>query len=120
MPNDCVHYLCLGYTSDPHNVPFCQNRTVPTMFTVTCQFNSTSFLPNWLVTGLSTMSDQTIYPSVTTGPFIPKGRVGESTLTVNSQEVTVGTCFQCAITLISGSVPIQFRSMPGCVTAVGE
>ena len=66
------------------------------------------------------MSDQTINPTVTTGPFIPQGGAGESTLTVNSQEVKVGTCFQCIITVIIDGMVTSFRSMPGCVTAVGE
>ena len=92
------------------------------MFTVTCQYNSTVTLPNWLVTGLATMPDQTISPDVTSGPFIPQGRalpggVGESTLTVNSQGVTAATCFQCVISILGGG---NFRSKQGCVTAVGE
>ena len=64
----------VGYTTDPQNVPFCENQQVPTMFTVTCQYNSTSFLPSWVVTGLASMSNQTISPSVTSGPFIPQAR----------------------------------------------
>ena len=68
------------------------------------------------------MSDRTISPDVTSGPFIPQGRplpggVGESTLTVNSQEVTATTCFQCVILTIGGG---NFRSNQGCLTAVGE
>ena len=112
----------VGYTSDPQNVPFCENQPVPTMFTVTCQYNSTSFLPTWLVTGLASMSNRTISPQDTSGPFIPQGRVlpvgvGESTLTINSQEVTATTCFQCVILTLGGG---NFRSNQGCVTAVGE
>ena len=92
------------------------------MFTVTCQYNITIILPTWLVTGLASLSDQTISPSVTCGPFIPQGRalpgrVGESTLTVNSQEVTAATCFQCVISTVGGG---SIRSKRGCVTAVGE
>ena len=68
------------------------------------------------------MSNRTISPSVTSGPFIPQGRalpggVGESTLTVNSQEVTAATCFQCVISTVGGG---NIRSNQGCVTAVGE
>ena len=68
------------------------------------------------------MSDQTVSPDVSSGPFIPQGRVlpggvGESTLTVNSQEVTAATCFQCVISTIGGG---NFRSRVGCVTAFGE
>ena len=68
------------------------------------------------------MSNRSISPSVTSGPFIPQGRslpggVGESTLTVNSQEVTVTTCFQCVISTLGGG---NIRSKQGCVTAVGE
>ena len=120
----CV-YICsmhVGYTLDPQNVSFCENQPVPTMFTMTCQYNSTSFLSTWLVTGLALMPDQTISHSVTRGPFIPQGRVlpggvGESTLTVNSQEVTAATCFRCEILTLGGGI---FRSNQGCVTAVGE
>ena len=86
------------------------------MFTVTCQYNSTSLIPSWLVTGLATTSDMAVGPCMTTGSFIPQGGVGESTLTVNSQEVIEGTCLRCAIVSTSGT----FRSIPGCVTAVGE
>ena len=68
------------------------------------------------------MSNRTISPDETSGPFIPQGRalpggVGESTLTVNSQEVTATTCFQCVISTLGGG---NFRSNQGCVTAVGE
>ena len=68
------------------------------------------------------MSNRTISPEVTSGPFIPQGRalpsgVGESTLTVNSQEVTETTCFQCVISTVGGD---NFRSKQGCVTPVGE
>ena len=120
----CVYFCSMhvGYTSDPQNVSFCQNQPVPAMFTVTCQYNSTIILPNWLVTGLVSMSDRTISPSVTSGPFIPQRRalpsgVGESSLTVNSQEVTAATCFQCVISTIgSGNI----GSKQGCVNAVGE
>ena len=66
------------------------------------------------------MTNRTIAPTMTTGPFMARGGVSESTLTVNSQEVTVGTCFQCEIIVVSEGVPTPFRSMPGCVTAVGE
>ena len=112
----------VGYTSDPRNVPFCDNQLVQTMFSVTYQYNSTILLPNWLVTGLASMSDQTISPSVTSGPFMPQARtlpggVGESTLTVNSQDVTAATCFQCVISTVGGG---NIRSRQGCVTAVGE
>ena len=112
----------VGYTSDPQNVPICENQPVPTMFTMTCQYNSTIILPSWVVTGLASMPDRSISPDVTSGPFIPQGRplpggVGESTLTVNSQEVTATTCFQCVISTIGGG---NFRSNQGCVTAVGE
>ena len=120
----CVFFCSMhvGYTSDPQHVPFCENQTVPTMFTMACQYNSTIILPTWLVTGLASMSDRTIRPDVTSGPFIPQGRalldgVGESTLTVNSQEVTAATCFQCVISTIGGS---NIKSRQGCVTAVGE
>ena len=112
----------VGYTSDPQNVPFCENQLVPTMFTVTCQYNSTIVLPNWVVTGLASMSNRTISPDVTSGPFIPQGRalpdgVGESTLTVDSSAVTATTCFQCVISTVGGG---NIRSKQGCVTAVGE
>ena len=68
------------------------------------------------------MSDRLISPGETSGPFILQGRaipgeVGESTLNVNSQEVTAATCFQCSISTIGGG---NFRSKQGCVTAVGE
>ena len=68
------------------------------------------------------MSDRTISPDETSGPFIPQGRAlpggfSESTLTVNSQEVTATTCFQCSISTAGGG---NFRSKQGCVTAVGE
>ena len=120
----CV-YICsmhVGYTSDPRNVPFCENQPVPTMFNVTCQYNSTIVIPTWLVTGLASMSGITSISDMTSGPFIPQGRplpggVGESTLTVNSQEVTAATCFQCVISTLGGG---NFRSKQGCVTAVGE
>ena len=67
------------------------------------------------------MPDQTISPSVTSGPFIPQGRalpgrVAESTLTVHSQDVSATTCFQCLISTLGGNI----RSNQGCVTAVGE
>ena len=67
------------------------------------------------------MSNRTIIPSLTSGPFIPQhrplpGGVGESTLTVNSQEVTAATCFQCVISTVDGN----FRSKQGCMTPVGE
>ena len=112
----------VGYTTDPQNVPFCENQPVLTMFAVTYRYNSTSFLPNWLVTQLASMSDRTIIPGETSGPFIPQGRalpgeVAESTITVNSQEVTATTCFQCVISTIGGG---NFRSNQGCVTALGE
>ena len=112
----------VGYTTDPRNVPFCENQPVPTMFNVTCQYNSTIVLPNWEVTGLASMSDQTIGSTVTSGPFIPQGRalpgeVSESTLTVNSQELTATTCFQCVISTVVGG---NIGSKQGCVTAVGE
>ena len=112
----------VGYTRDPRNVPFCENQPIPTMFTVTCQYNSTIISPTWLVTGLASMSNRTISPDVTSGPFIPQGRplpggFAESTLSVNSQEVTAATCFQCVITILGGGT---FRSNQGCVTAVGE
>ena len=120
----CVYFCSMhvGYTSDPRNVPFCENQPVPTLFTVTCQYNSIIALPTWLVTGLGSMPHRTISPSVTSGPFIPQGGplpggVGESTLTVNSSDVTVTTCFQCVISTLGGS---SFRSKLGCVTAVGE
>ena len=120
----CVSYCSMHveYTIDPENVPFCENQPVPTMFNVTCQYNITIVLPTWLVTGLASMSDLTISPGVTSGPFIPQGRalpggVGESTLTVNSQEVTATTCFQCIILTIGGG---NIRSNQGCVTAVGK
>ena len=120
----CV-YNCsmhVGYTSDPQNVSFCENQPVPTMFNVTCQYNSTSFIPTWLVTGLASTSDPTSFREETSGPFVPQGRplpsgVAESTLTVNSQEVTAATCFQCVISTLTGG---NFRSKQGCVTAVGE
>ena len=68
------------------------------------------------------MPDQIISPTVTSGPFIPQDRalsggVGESTLIVNSQEVTVATCFRCSISLTGGD---NILSNQGCVTAVGE
>ena len=68
------------------------------------------------------MSDRTISLDMTSGPFILQGRaipgeVGESTLTVNSQEVTAATCFQCVISTLGGG---DFRSKQGCVTAVGK
>ena len=68
------------------------------------------------------MSNRTIRPDVTSGPFIPQGRalpggVGESTITVNSQDVTEATCFQCVISTIGGG---NFRSNQGCMTPVGE
>ena len=112
----------VGYTSDPQNVPFCENQPVQTTFNVTCQYNSTIVLPNWLVTGLASISDRTVSPSVTSGPFIPQGRalpggVSESTLTVNSQELTAATCFQCVISTVGGG---SSGSKQGCVTAVGE
>ena len=119
-------YFCsmhVGYTSDPRNVSFCENQPVPTMFTVTCQYNSTIIVPNWLVTGLASMSDPTIISrGVTSGPFISQSRqvtvgVSESTLTVNSQEVTATTCFQCSISTVGSG---NFRSNQGCVTTVGE
>ena len=120
----CVSYCSMHveYTLDPQNVPFCENQLVPTMFNVTCRYNSTSFLPSWLVTGLATMSNRTISPDETSGPFIPQARLlpggsGESTLTINSQEVTATTCFQCAISTLGGD---NFRSKQGCVTIVGE
>ena len=120
----CVYFCSthIGYTSDPQNVPFCENQPVRTMFTVTCQYNITIVLPTWLVTGLVSMSNRTISPDVASGPFIPQGRVlpsgvGESTLTVNSQEVTSTTCFQCVISTLGGG---NFRSNQGCVTAVGK
>ena len=120
----CV-YICsmhVGYTLDPQNLLLCENQTIPTMFTMTCQYNSTSFLSTWLVTGLASMTNRTISPQDTSVSFIPQGRVlpggvGESTLTVNSQEVTAITCFQCAISTLGGA---NFRSKQGCVTAVGE
>ena len=67
------------------------------------------------------MSNRTIIPSVTSGPFIPQGRVlpggvSESTLAVNSQEVTAATCFQCVISTNDGN----FKSKQGCMTPVGE
>ena len=122
MAQDCVHYLHVGYTTDPQNVSFCGNQSVPTMFTVTCQYNSTIVLPTWLVTGLASMSNRTISPSVTSGPFIPQGRalpggVGESTLTINSGDVTEATCFQCVISTIGAG---NIGSKQGCVTADGE
>ena len=119
----CVYFCSMhvGYTSDPQNVPFCENQPVPTMFNVTCQYNSTIVLPSWVVTGLASMSNQTITPGGTSGPFISQARaipggVSESTLTVNSQDVTATTCFQCVIVTIGGN----FRSNQGCVTAIGE
>ena len=120
----CV-YICsmhVGYNTDPQNVSFCENQLVPTMFTVTCQYNSTIVLPTWLVTGLASMSNRTISPSVTSGPFIPQGRalpggVAESTLTVNSQEVTATTCFRCVISIVGGD---NIASRQGCVIAVSE
>ena len=120
----CV-YICsmhVGYIIDPQNVPFCENHPVPTMFSVTCQYNSTIVLPIWLVTGLASMSDRTIRPDETSGPFIPQGRalpggVGESTLTVHSSDVTAATCFQCVISTIGGG---NIGSKQGCVTALGE
>ena len=124
----CVYFCSMHveYTSDPQNVPFCENQPVPTMFTVTCQYNSTIILPSWVVTGLASMPDPTIIrPEVTRGPFIPQGRalpsgVGESTLTVNSQEVTVTTCFKCLIQTIDSRVFRNFRSNQGCVTVNGQ
>ena len=119
----CVlFYMHVGYTSDPWNVPFCENQPVPTMFNVTCQYNNTIVLPSWVVTGLASMSERTISPSETTGPFIPQSRalpggVGESTLTIDSSDVTAATCFQCAIVTVGGG---DIRSNQGCVTAVGE
>ena len=65
------------------------------------------------------MTNMTIAPTMTTGPFMAQGGDGESNLSVNSQEVTVGTCFQCEIIVVSDGVPTPFRSMPGCVTSVG-
>ena len=68
------------------------------------------------------MSNRTISPSETTGPFIPQSRalpggVGESTLTVDSSDVTAMTCFQCVIATVGGG---NFRSNQGCMTPVGE
>ena len=68
------------------------------------------------------MPDQSIRPDETSGPFIPQaraltGEIGESTLTVNSQDVAEATCFQCAISTIGGG---NFRSNQGCMTPVGE
>ena len=112
----------VGYTIDPRNVSFCENQPVPTMFTVTCQYNSTSFIPTWMVTGLASMPDPTSFREETSGPFVPQGMplpsgVGESTLTVNSSDVTAATCFQCVISTLGGG---NFRSKQGCMTAVGE
>ena len=120
----CVFFCSMhvGYTTDPRNLPFCENQPVPAVFNVTCQYNNTIVLPTWLVTGLASMSNRTIIPDVTSGPFISQGRalpggVGESTLTVNSQDVTETTCFQCVITTIGGG---DIGSRQGCITAVGE
>ena len=120
----CVYFcfMHVGYTSDPQNLLICENQPVPTMFTVTCQYNSTSFLPTWVVTGLASTPDRSLRPDATSGPFIPQARalpggVGESNLTVNSQEVTATTCFQCVISTLGGG---NFRSNQGCVTAVGK
>ena len=68
------------------------------------------------------MPDRTISPGVTSGPFVPQaralpGEVSESNLTVNSQEVTATTCFQCETSTIGGGI---FRSNQGCITAAGE
>ena len=105
----------------PQDVPFCEGQPFPTAFSVTCQCNST-FFPNWLVTGLATMSDLIISPGTSMPPFLPQfeymGQLGitVSTLNVTSPDVREGTCFQCQLTTLSG----VFRSKQGCVTAVGE
>ena len=115
--------LHVGYNSTlPQDVPFCKNERPPTAFIVTCQYNSTVFLPNWLVTGLATMSNLTIAPTMPMPPFFPQAEVmGQfgmtvSTLNVTSPDVREGTCFQCEIATSSG----VFRSKQGCVRAVGE
>lgn len=86
------------------------------MFTVTCQYNGTIFAPDWLVTGLATLPDQEIRIGMTTGPFIYYYLVAESTLTVSSEEVREGTCFQCEISTSRG----LYTSKQSCVTAAGE
>lgn len=87
------------------------------MFTVTCQFNGTNILPVWQVTGLATPEEVTISTSGGTGPFIRQGVIGETTLTVNSENIRNGSCFQCEFTLADDSV---LSSKKGCVTAVGK
>ena len=94
------------------------------MFNVNCQYNSTLFSSNWIVTGLAEMGIVSIAPSVTAGPFIPStsllGEGAQSTLSVNSQNVENGTCFQCEITTGLGMEQRTFISRRGCVSAVGE
>ena len=115
--------LHVGYNSTlPQDVPFCKNEPLPIAFSVTCQYNNTFVLSNWLVTGLATMSDLIIVPSTSMPPFLPQLEFMEktgmivSTLNVTSPDVREGTCFQCEIVTVNG----VFRSKQGCVTAVGE
>ena len=112
------NFLSAAFNSTvPQDVPYCAEEEVRTMFTVRCQYSGNNDIaPNWQVSGLATMMDQTIASSMSTGPFITQGGGAESTLTVNSSEVTNRTCFQCLFT--TGSGPVTSRQ--GCLTPVGE
>ena len=101
----------------PQDKPYCEDQPATTMFTMTCQFNGSNVLPVWRVIGLATPEDVTIGSSGGTSPFIRQGMVGASTLTVDSQNVRSGSCFQCEFTLANGSV---ITSKKGCVTAIGK
>lgn len=86
------------------------------MFNVTCQYNVTN-PPSWIVRNLEGMAEDTIVdPSTLMGNFVPRSSAGFSILTVNSQDIRNGTCFQCRITTLDGLFP----SPMGCVSAVGE
>lgn len=118
MDHLCHFFINVVFNSAlPQDKPYCEGQPDPTMFTMTCQFNGTNVLPNWRVTGLATPEDVTIGSSGGTGPFIRQGVFGESTLTVDSQNVRNGSCFQCEFTLADSSVQ---TSKKGCVTAVGK
>ena len=118
----CIYFI--EFVAAPENVAVCGPQSLPPVFNFSCTFRS-QVLPNWIVTGLVGVADQSIIFTQSVGSLsyamgstsinsVP----GVATLTVDrsaGMEVTVGTCFMCQFTTDPPTVSDQ-----ACVEEIGE
>ena len=117
------HILCIflpsEFTSSPQNVIVCDVQSIPTTFSLSCEFVGPLF-PLWNVSRLAMGQIETLSRGQSVDGYLsypqPSASIAMLNVDLTSRmQVIEETCFQCVLDVVGGAV----LSEKGCITVVG-